>query len=467
MALLGVCGAALIIRVITLLLTIDTQGDGPTRAMQAYQWSRHPQFIMGGTWLPGFSYWAGLSALLIPNPLIAPRLVNLTLGTLTVPVFYVLVRRLYGSAAALLGSLTLAVLPLHVGLSVSSLSEPSFLFFVLAALVCLTETVGERSVRIPPLGLFLLCLVAAEMTRYEAWPLVPLALLYLYWRTRSASTLVVSAAILLIFPIGWSITSYMRVGHAFQGFRQGIQPLDVSGPVSVWTALWNVARLATGHLGLLSVAVLWGAITELVRVARGMVSVQRTAYVILVGVLWILIVVGARSVGQGLNGRNLLTGCVLALPLAALPYLRHWGHYRHSVVIGVLASIGLVGVTYAIHPPNVWVTRTQPVQIVELARWLRGSPYRDTAVLLTKMNWTSTYLPLYVPELSRRHLIVSVWVDDGVLRRFIDERKPALLITQAEDALDRTRIERVLGRPIPARQPVYSAGRVEAYDLSN
>jgi hypothetical protein len=322
--------------------------------------------------------------------------------------------------------------------------------------------------RIQSLGLFLLFVILAEMTRYEAWPLVPLLLVYLYWRTRSAPTLLISAAILLIFPIGWSIGSYVHSGNALSGFLLGTHPLEGGGAVSVPIAIANVARRATSHLGwLLWVAVLWGLITELTRAMRGILNAERTAYAILVGVVWISIVLGARSLGSALYGRYLLAGCVLALPLAAVPYLRQWGHYRHSVAIGVLAGIGSVGLAYVAHQPQVWVTRTQPAEIMELARWLRSSPYRDAGVLLTKMNWVSTYLPLYVPELSGRYFIVSVWVEDGELRRFITRRKPALLITQAEDAPHRARIERVLGHAIPAERHVYSAGAVEAYDLSN
>jgi dolichyl-phosphate-mannose-protein mannosyltransferase len=468
MTVLGLCCAALTIRVITMVLTIDESGDGPTHAMQAYEWSSHPYFATHGVWLPGFTYWAGICALVIHRPLIAPRLVNLIFGTLTIPVFYALIRRLCGPIVAVLSTVTLAVLPLHVGVSVSSLTEASFLFFIIAALLCLTRTVGGGDIRIMPLGLFLLFFDLAEMTRYEAWPLIPLVLAYLYWRSRKASTIIVSAVILFIFPIGWSVGSYLNFGNAFYGILQGIQPLEVGAAVSVPTAIANVARQGISHLGwLLSVAVLWGLIGELARSMRGAVNAERTAYAILVSAVWLLIVGSARSVGPALYDRYLLTGYVLALPFATLPYVRHWGYYRHCIVIGVLFSLGSVAGAYVAHRPTVWVTGTQPAEIVELAHWLPRTLYRNDAVLLTKMNWKSTYLPLYLPQLSGRFFIVSVWVDDEALRRFIDEREPALLITQEEDAPYRVRIERVLGHAIPAESRVYVAEQVEVYDLSN
>jgi len=63
-------------------------------------------------------------------------------------------------------------------------------------------------------------------------------------------------------------------------------------------------------------------------------------------------------------------------------------------------------------------------------------------------------------------LVVSVWVDDGAVQRFVRDGKPQLLITDATDGPQRARIERILGRSIVADARVYDVGGVEAYDLS-
>ena len=48
-----------------------------------------------------------------------------------------------------------------------------------------------------------------------------------------ASTLLVSAAVLLLFPIGLSVGSYLNFGNAFYGLLLGTQPLENGAAVSV------------------------------------------------------------------------------------------------------------------------------------------------------------------------------------------------------------------------------------------
>ena len=466
---LGLCCAAVIVGVTVLLLTIDIPGDGPTHAIQAYEWSRHPRFAWGGIWLPGFAYLAGIGSLLIPNPLIEPRIFNLALSTLAIPVFYALVRRLYGPPAATLGTAMLVFLPLHVGLSVSSLTEPSFLFFMFAALLCLAQAVEVRKIRPRPFGLFLLFFSLAELTRYEAWSLIPLVLVYLYWRSRAVAATAIAGATLLAFPTFWSAESYRDFGNPFFGLIQtSIKPLEGAAAVSSATAIANIALLARSHLGwLLLIGAIAGLASEISRSLRGQISAERTAYAGLVSVLWALIFVTARARGPALNDRNLLLGFVVALPVATLPYLRVCERYRHGILLGVLAGVGSMAIAYVANRPGVFVTSRKPTEIVELARWLATTPYRNDAVLETKMDWDSTYLPLYAPQLSGRFLIVSVWVDDDAVRRFIRELHPSLLVTCEEDAAYRQRVEHILGHPISAQRRIHRAGHAEAYDLSD
>ena len=101
-------------------------------------------------------------------------------------------------------------------------------------------------------------------------------------------------------------------------------------------------------------------------------------------------------------------------------------------------------------------------------RWLPTSPYRKDAVLLTKLNWQSTYFPLYAPYMLERYYIVSVWSDDASMRKFIEEAKPTLLITWIGDGEDRARIVHVLGRSLRLKKPVFvSTGYIEVYDVSS
>lgn len=463
----GLCGAALVIRAIALWSTVDVPGDGPTHAMRAYEWSKRPFLVTHGVWLPGFTYWAGVALWLMDKPLLAPRFLNLAFGTCTVPALYVLARRVFGPSVALLSAATLVVFPLHVGLSVSSLTEPSFLFFAIAGLAALARAAVGNDADPIALGLFLVSFSLAETIRYEAWPLVALMLVYVSVRLRAPAVVILAAVLLLAFPAAWSAGSYRAFHDPLYGLRLGTRPLEGGGAVNASTAIANVARQATHHLGWpLSVAALGGLIGECFLALRRTISTERAGYAILVAAVWVLIVVGARSVGPALYDRYLLFGYVLVLPYATVLYLRYCGRYRHSIAIGALVSLASVVGTYWLYRPPIWVTCRQPTEIVDVARWLPSTRYRNDAVLMTKMEWQSTYLPLYLPQLSGRYFIVSVWVDDGALQRFVHDRRPSLLITQAGDAPYRARVERILGRAITADSRVYSVGGVEAYDLT-
>ena len=135
--------AALLLRSAAAWLTIDVPGDGVSRALDAYDWSRSPTLVWGGGWLPGFTYLAGTVSFAIPDPMIAPRLVNVILGTASVPLLYAGARRIAGHAAALAAAVILAVLPLHVGLSASSLTEAGFVFAMLGVLCAILQSSAQ------------------------------------------------------------------------------------------------------------------------------------------------------------------------------------------------------------------------------------------------------------------------------------------------------------------------------------
>src|SRR5208282_4405786 len=120
--------AAFAVRLAVIFFTIYTPSDGPGRSTKAYVWSQSPYFQTHGNWLPGFMYLVGTFGFLFENPLLSSRLVNAVLGTLTVFVFYLLVRKVYDPVSALISASILAFFPLHIGLSASALTEVSFAF---------------------------------------------------------------------------------------------------------------------------------------------------------------------------------------------------------------------------------------------------------------------------------------------------------------------------------------------------
>src|SRR5215470_5073838 len=103
------CLVTLAVRLGLFLVSVDMPGDGPSRAAMSYSWSKSPYLVTHGGWLPGFLYIAGIFNFFVSDPLLASRVLNLILGSATIPLYYLLVRRLYNRITALFASFLLAV----------------------------------------------------------------------------------------------------------------------------------------------------------------------------------------------------------------------------------------------------------------------------------------------------------------------------------------------------------------------
>jgi hypothetical protein len=459
---------------ITIARTVDTPGDGPTRAMGAYLWSLHPHIETYGVWLPAYQYMMGICLRFVRDPMLVPRVVNLIAGALTIPALYLLICEIYGNGVAILSAAMLAILPLHVGLSASELTEAGFLFYMVASILFLTRTVASSTVRIVPFFLFLGFFLMGEMTRYEAWALIAPAVFYLYLRSRDSIATALAAGLLIAFPLAWSVSSYRHTGdffygiHAASNLREGGASVRWSGATAYLGAMtyrqlgWLVASAAGA-----------GLILEWFRAIRGSIGVTRIAYVTLVSVVWIIDFKGAVSRGPALYDRYLLYGFALALPMAAVLYCALFGSTRAALAVGVVVFSGSVALAYWENHPFTYVTREKPTDIIELVQWLQTSRYRNSAVITTELDWNSSYLQLYAMrspatrEAAAHYFVASVWTDDEWIRTFIEYNEPALLVTQPKDGDDRAHIERVLGRALPLTTLVHVSGNFQVYDISS
>jgi hypothetical protein len=472
--LLGLC--AFVIGLLSIALTVDCPGDGPSHAILAYRWSQHPAIITSGIWLPGFDYLAGLCLMAVPDPLVVPRLYNLVITTLTVPVFYALVRKLYGKQEALLAALALVALPLRIGLGASSLTEGSFLLFVLIGLLFLMIAVEQEDIGRIALLVSLSALLLAEMTRYEIWLLVPLLVCYLYARSGNLAATVIAAIVLSVFPLAWSLGNYFSMRDFFPGFTILSHAPEGANPVGFRTALGTLYWMVGRQIGrLLAIGASAGLIIESYKCVRGRLSAHRTCYAILVVVVSALSFRGALALGPGLVARYLLLAFALALPLAAVAFVDLLGRRRYTVAFGAIAIAASFAPVYRrlyplsdLHTP-VCVTRYRPTEIIELAKWLRSSPYKSEAIVMTKMKWRSSYLPIYAPEYDSRHVIISSWTSDDAISDFIKAQRPSLLIAGPEDTDGLLRLDRIIGHPIDGliQHPVYANGKIIVIDISS
>lgn len=459
--------STLSLRLYAFLFRMDITGDGPVRATIAYNWSKSPCLYTHGDWLPGFTYLTGIFSCVYDNPLFSVKLINLIAGTFTVIFFYVLILKIFDHATALLSALILAFFPLHIGLSASSLTEITFLFETIAAIVFLIKAVESNRRRY--LILSFLFFGMAEMTRYEAWLLIPLLPSYYWWRTRKVSESILLAIVLIVLPFAWCIGNYSYYGNPFVGFTGaaigaeavGLSAIGIMGAIKIiWTKLFS-------HLGFfLSVSVIAGLLLEFYRLKiKKSIDANRFLYIAVFFVYWVVMFRFTIVRGYSLWDRYLLLVFVLSIPFSILPYVYFAKNNLRKLVVILFVAISTMGISFFLHAPEVCVTKEKPAAIQNIAVWLKSGSYSSDAVLMTRLDWKSTYLPLYFPEISSRHLIVSFWAKDERVRKFIEKHRPSLLISQDRDIKYRLRIESILGREIGKNLLIHSEGNFKIYDL--
>ena len=125
---------ALPLRMIVMSITVESIADGPTRAIQAYLWAKSPSIITSGSWLPAYTYITGIFSFIIEDPWLSTRIFNTIVGSLTLSVYFLLLLRIYGINVALISSAILLFLPIHIGMSATSLTGISFLFSLVAGI---------------------------------------------------------------------------------------------------------------------------------------------------------------------------------------------------------------------------------------------------------------------------------------------------------------------------------------------
>jgi hypothetical protein len=464
---------ALLVRLGLLLVSVDVPGDGPSRAFMAYAWSRAPVLVTHGGWLPSYLYLPGLFHFVVDDPLVSTRIFNLILGSLTIPLYYFLIRKVYDRPVALLASLLLAVFPLHIGLSVSSLTEISFLFATITSMLLLTG-IGEGQGGWARLALCFLFLSWAQMTRYEAWWVTPAFALYYGLRTQSVKNGVLALAIFSLVPSAWMLGNYFHGGHpipAFQAVRHAVyqEPhaatLVSARQLDVLEALKLLGSMTVSHLGgILTVAIVGGVLWQLVLITRSANKPEHVMYLAVVCLYWLGMVYLAMNIGASVWNRFLLFAFVMSLPLAFFPFVGPLMSHRRSLAMIVCAILVAAGISTFPRQRPLWVTLQRPTDIMNLVTWLKQSPYRHDPLLVTDMAWKATYIPLYFPEV--RMEMVSPWVEDDEVYDFVKKQPPSLLITRDGEAKLQARIENIIGKPIAAHSLVHQEGAIKVYLLA-
>ena len=193
-------------------------GDSATRLYFCCMWYHSPSVMVGYDWLPLHFYLLGAPMYLLNETVWTPRIITLIFGILSAFPLFFLTKRIFGDNTALLSLLIFALLPAHIVLSVVSLSEVPFIFFLLCAFYYAFEYIETRSYR--DLLLTVLFLLLINFIRFEGWLFSLLILFVLIESKMSLRALIIylspiSALILFVLIISRQMT-----GDAFWGLNE-------------------------------------------------------------------------------------------------------------------------------------------------------------------------------------------------------------------------------------------------------
>ena len=480
---IGLFLLALIIRMGLMLLTIDVPGDGPTRAIGAYQMFLSPTLMTYGDWLPGYNYLHFGFYYILADPAVTPRVVNVILGSLTVPIFWLLTATIFDHPTGLISALVLTVLPLDIGLSASSLTEPTFLFeFTTGSLMLVLAVNGDRY-RLLNLFLAIFLLSLAVMTRYEGWVLIPVFVVYYYLSTRSLLRSVALAIALLTYPTLWTIGNDLHSGDPFRGFRGATGWFHGAKPVNWLEALAVITHGYIVHLGwLLLLTAVLGLGLQCVGLVRREFTLERLFYLLATltnaAACYCMAIIRGNSVWD----RYLLFGFLLILPFAILPFtsMAHLQQSKLSLSVVALLVITSAGYNLKVYRTlnqyynDLYVTLWQPTDMINTVRWLKSSPYEDYVVLLTENGGESWYFPTFFPAKAFRHCVITwypdVRIDGGSCLNLGQSQHLGdndLFITSDEDRAVQERLEKMVGGTIGNDALVHTEGDLRVYDISS
>ena len=128
---------AILLRLISFSFSSNTGGDAWAREGITATWLQHPSLqLTFGPWLP-FHFWlmGGFATILGGNVRVAGRLLSLLAGTVSLFVFYKLVRTVFDDGAAQLGLVVFSLCSLDIAYSATSSSEVVYILFVILGLL--------------------------------------------------------------------------------------------------------------------------------------------------------------------------------------------------------------------------------------------------------------------------------------------------------------------------------------------
>lgn len=283
-----------------------------------------------------------------PDWVIVGTAINFVFGVATLIPLYLLLRQFFDYRISAVAALIIAVCPLFVGVSVSILRDPIYWFFSTLGLYLFTASINKDDKR---LFLFLssLCFLMATWTRIEAIVLFVISFIYLIWKERSLSKIIiftspVVAAIALASVIGslmnMSIYELQRVNDVVNGVLNSL-----SNYVALKNEIKELEKILNGHAQIMLKLFLPEARMNMWLIALGMLlnRVLETFLYILI----IPLIIGLKNIKRIKKDPRLIYFLLLVVSALVVMYLSiiaKWILEYRYVVIFALPSIVFAGV---------------------------------------------------------------------------------------------------------------------------
>jgi Dolichyl-phosphate-mannose-protein mannosyltransferase len=314
---------------------IDFHHNAYDRGIFVQNWMQDFRLVPDVSYGPVHFYLVGAVMLILPDPVLAPRLLALICSIVVFVLIYKLTRRLYGPWEAIVAGILAAAHPHGVRLSVVGLEMMPYAMILIGAFLALHYFwTSDRKFALAALAGLLFTLAAA--TRFEAWivlPIVCVAALIKEWK--SGLVFCVAAS---IFPAAW-------MGYHFHLYGEPFHFLGIAGNIAgvhmqklpLWQRAlgWPIilvkyAPLPTCLLALVGFVTAWSnkAIRPLLlgagltfaifetQTIRGVMGTNETKYVM--PLVLMVIPQAAQEVTRRIDGHQVLRGIIIFMSCVML-----------------------------------------------------------------------------------------------------------------------------------------------------
>lgn len=406
---------ALIIRLIVFIETGDHNADGMYRKMLVINWLKDPHFITGGLWPPLDIYLMAFTAQLWNDPIISTRLASLILGTIIVFPYYFLVKLLFDKRIAMISTLVLIFLSIHVQYSTLSMSEVPFVFFLFTSLYFFFRfKKGEK--KMANLIISAIFLNLASMTRYEGWLFIPLLTIFtlnnindikkIMYRNDITTYFFTFLTVSLIFPVFWMIGNYNLHGDFFYGqpwSDNWIKTNIMLKPELSWLNPPFIIRLLLWPreiLLILNVTAIFAALGLLASIFKKK-NLEFLSIFLILMLIFTYKLVNSTMMAQS---RHIIMPILFLIPYFtigldySLKYLDRYVDNKFlnkdlsKIITVIVISFFIIISSYTAVAKNPYIT---PDYVFDISNWLKNNVKPGEKILLDEYNWWSLHILMY------------------------------------------------------------------------